>query len=180
MMKRPQLGRLMVELLAAHRRARMPEVAEALAACGLPMTGPLWGIGFVSVDRHHYEPDDTGKPAVIVPYFEDGVLLDLVATSLATRQSRTREGICTTLGEEWLEQARESGTAAKILPDPIAWLQNGRHGAVLVDMRAARHVLADMSALACEGELLAARIDRALRQPVIFPTIYVREAHHAA
>jgi hypothetical protein len=172
---------LLRELLAAHRTARLPELADALQACGLPIdTGSTWGVAFVDIDANHYAPADGGKPAIILPLFADGELLDLIATGIATRSTRTRCGVATTLGREWLDHARDTETAARLFGDPIEWLRNGCRGAVVVDWRAARHELADLPGIACEGELLAKRVERALKQPAHLPQLFVREARHAA
>ena len=170
---------LLRELLAARRTAGTPDLAAALQACGLPTT-TVWGVSFVEIDAHHYAPVAGGKPAIIVPLFEDGALLDLVATGLQTRTTRTRAGIATVLGQEWIDHAKETETTVRLFGDPIEWLRNGRRGAVVVDWRAARHALADVPGIACETEFLAAQVERAMQQPVSLPKLFVREANRAA
>jgi hypothetical protein len=176
------MTRLFRELLAAHRTAENPERAAALQACGLPIYGPtIFGAALVEpIGAHNYALVAGGKPAIIIPFFENGRLLDLVATGLETRSTRTREGIATMLGREWIDHARDTETAARLFADPIGWLRNGRRGAVVIDWRAARYELADLPGIVCENELLAKRVDRALRQPSRFPQLFVREAHRAA
>lgn len=177
----PAPTRLLRELLAARRTARLPELADALQACGLPIdTGPIWGVAFCEIDAHHYAPLEGGKPAVIAPHFENGVLLDLVATGLETRSTRTREGVATILGQEWIDHAKETETAVRLFADPIEWLRNGRRGAVVIDWRAARYALADVPGIACESDILAKLVERAMRQPVRLPQLFVREADRAA
>jgi hypothetical protein len=173
---------LLRELMGAHRTARLPELREALEACGLPIgTGPIWGAAFVDIDAHHYAPAAGGKAAIIIPLFVDGVLLDLIATGIATRSTRTRLGVATVLGREWLDHAKETETAARLFADPIEWLRNRCHGAVVIDWRAASYELADLPGIVCENDLLAKRVDRALRHPARLPQLFVREAnHHAA
>lgn len=165
------------ELLAAHKTARQPDLYRALIACELQQAGgPVWGVAFVSVDSHHYAPSPGGKPAIIVPAFADGALVDLVACGLETRAIRTRYGAVTVLGEEWLDHARETGEAARMFPDPIEWLRNGRRGAVLLDQRAACFALADVPAVNwCGSETAAQQIDRAMRRPINLPQIFIRE-----
>lgn len=176
-----RMSPLFRELLAAHRMAQQPELADALQACGLQIdTGPAWGVAFVDIDAHNYAPAEGGKPAIICPVFEDGRLLDLVATGLGTRSTRTRLGIAMVLGRERLDHAQQTETAARLFPDPIEWLRNGCRGSVVIDWRAARYELADLPGIACEGELLAKRVDHALRQPVRVPQLFVREARRAA
>ena len=168
--KRPALPRLMRELIRAHQRACENDLSEALAAYGLHHHGgPLWGVAFVEIDENHYAPDPGGRPALIVPHFDGNVLLDLVACGLQTRTCRTREGICTALGLDHIERAKEAGTAVRLFADPIDWLRNGRRGAVIVDWRAARFTLADLPGIACEGN--CSRPPReALKQPAQIPT----------
>jgi hypothetical protein len=171
---------LLRELLAARKTASTTDLAAALQACGLPVT-TVWGVAFVEIDGNHYVPVVGGKPAVIVPLFVDGVLLDLVATGLQTRATRTRAGIATVLGQEWIDHAKATETPLRLFGDPIEWLRNGGRGAVVVDWRAARHVLADVPGIACETEFLAAQVERAMRQPVHIPRLFVREGKtHAA
>jgi hypothetical protein len=171
---------LFPELLAAHKLARKHDLQDALAACGLTQTGPMWGIAFVSVDPHHYTPSPGGKPAIIVPGFVEGELIDLVATGLETRAIRTRCGVAAVLGEEWLDHARETESAARLFPDPVEWIRNGRRGAVIIDWRVARFALADVPRLNCESDRLARQVDESLRLPVHIPQIFVRESRHHA
>jgi hypothetical protein len=172
---------LLHELLAAHRTARLPELCAALQACGLAIdSGPTWGVSFVEIDAHHYAPAPGGKPAMIVPTFEDGRLIDLVAVGLEMRSSRSRAGIATVLGQEWINRAKDTGITVRLFTDPIEWLRNGCCGAVVVDWRAARYALADVPGIACESELLAKQVDRAMRQPAHVPQLFVREAGRAA
>jgi hypothetical protein len=170
---------LLRELLAANKVAKSPDLATALQGCGLPIT-TVWGVSFVEIDAHHYAPVAGGKPAIITPLFVDGELHDLIATGLQTRSTRTRRGIATVLGQQWIDHAKETETALRLFADPIEWLRNGRRGAVMVDWRSARSALADVPGLACQNELLAKQAERALHQPVPLPKLYVREAHRAA
>jgi hypothetical protein len=171
---------LLRELLAAHRTARSPELAAALQACGLPVDGPsTWGVSFVDIDPHHYAPAG-GKAAIVTPLFADGALLDLIATGLATRSTRTRLGAATMLGRQWIDHAKDTETAVRLFGDPLEWLRNGCRGAVVIDWRAARYELADLPGIACENEMLAKRVEHALKQPARIPQLFVREAHRAA
>jgi hypothetical protein len=166
------------EYLASRRTGRRPELAAALQDCGLPAEG--FGVSFVEIDAHHYAPVTGGKPAIIVSLFEGGALVDLIATGLQTRATRTRAGIAAVLGQEWIDRARETETTLRLFGDPIEWLRNGCRGAVVVDWRTARHALADVPGIACESEFLAAQVERAMRQPVSLPQLFVREANRAA
>ena len=164
-------------LASRHTRSR-PELAAALQNCGLPAEG--FGVAFVEIDGHHYAPVAGGKPAIITPLFHDGALADLVATGMQTRATRTRAGIATVLGREWIDHAKATETTVRLFADPIEWLRNGRRGAVVVDWRSARHALADVPGIACETDFLAAQVERAMHQPVCLPKLFVREANRAA
>ena len=179
-MKRPKINPLLVELVAAHRTARREDLAQALDACGLRQTGgPIFGVEFVTIDAHHYAPEPGGRPAIVTPFFEGGALVDLVATGMATRTSRTRMGVCTSLGVEHIDRAREGEGHLRLYSDPLEWLQHRRAGAVVIDWRAARFDLADIPAIACSSDALAARVERALQRPATLPTLFVPEAAHA-
>lgn len=160
---------LLSELLRAYRTARTPDLFRALSACGLRMSrGIVWGVDFVAIDRHHYAPEPGGKPAVIIPHFVDGRLLDLVAVGLRERSARTRLGICVALGEENLDWARDSQSSVRLHRDPIEWLRNDRIGAAVVDWRGAKHALLDLPSIACDAAT-ALRIESAMRAPVHVP-----------
>jgi hypothetical protein len=172
---------LLRELLTAHRLARTPDLAGALKACGIPTDGvPLWGVAFVEPSGRHYTPLAGGRAAIITPAFNEGELIDLTATGLETRRTLTRLGVASVLGQEAIDRAKEAGTYVHIFSDPIEWLRNRCHGAVVLDWSIARFALADMPAIACATELLAARIDKELRQPAHVPPLFVREERRAA
>jgi len=172
---------LLWELVAAYETGRRKDLAPLLDASGLRSTGRPILLERVTCDAHQWAPDPAGKPAIITPFFEDGRLVDLVATSIETRASRTRMGVCTCLGVEHIDHARESGEALWLYSDPMEWLQHDRQGACVIDWRAARFDLADLNDITCSNDKLAIRVDRAFRQPVTMPTLFVPEAtnHHA-
>src|SRR4051812_16701651 len=108
-MSATKINPLLWELVAAHRNARREDLAQALAACGLRHPGaPIFGVEFVTIDANNYAPEPGGRAALIVPHFDNGELLDLVATGFATRTSHTREGLCVALGTDHIDRARES------------------------------------------------------------------------
>jgi len=180
-MRRPRLPWLLRELLEAHRLIRQPYYVEGFRRCGIDIGGGLiLGLAAVEVDDDNYMPAPGGKGALIIPYFAGNVLLDLIAVGLETFACRTRAGVCTVLGGEHIERAREQEMAVRLFKDPMDWLRNGRRGACIVDWRSAPHVLADIPGVACGDELTAAKIDR-LRHPApVVPRIFVREPANAA
>jgi hypothetical protein len=172
---------LLRELLSAHRIARDPETAAALQPLRIPASGlPVWGLQAVTFETDHYTPDPAGQPAIIVPVADDGRIFDLAATGLAARRTATRTGLASILGQDALEHALVHGTTLHLFQDPIEWLQHRCPGAVVVDWRAAPFALADLPAIACTTELLATQVDKALRQPLRVPPLFVREDRRAA
>lgn len=164
---------LLSELLQAYRTARTPDLFRALSACGLRMSrGIVWGVDFVAIDRHHYAPEPGGKPALIIPHFVNGRLIDLVAVGLRERSARTRLGICVALGEEALDNARDWKATVRLHRDPIEWLRNDRVGAAMVDWRAARHALLDIPSIACDAST-SMRIERVMRVPPHMPLLAI-------
>lgn len=172
---------LLRELVAAHRIVRHPEVAATLEPLGLPAAGvPVWGVESVAVEHGYYAPDPAGRPAIIVPAFDDGGLIDLTATGLASRRIATRTGSATILGEDALDRALDRQVPLHLFRDPIEWLRHRGAGAVVLDWRTAPFVLTDLAGIACTTALLAARVDKALRQPLRVPPLFVREDRRAA
>jgi hypothetical protein len=172
---------LLRELVAAHRIVRHPEVVAALEPLRLPAEGvPLWGVGSVAVGHGYYAPDPAGRPAIIVPVADDGRLIDLAATGLASRRIAIRTGLGVILGQDALDRAVVDQVPLHLFRDPIEWLQHRGAGAVVLDWRAAAFILTDLAGIACTSALLAARIDKALRQPLRVPPLFVREARRAA
>jgi hypothetical protein len=172
---------LLRELLAAHRIVRHPEVAATLKPLRLPAEGvPLWGVDSVAVEQGNYAPDPEGRPAIIVPVADDGRLIDLAATSLASRRIATRTGVGAILGQHALDRSVVHQVPLHLFGDPIEWLQHRGAGAVVLDWRAAAFVLTDLAGIACSSALLAARVEEALRQPLRVPPLFVREDRRAA
>jgi hypothetical protein len=139
---------LLRELLAAHRIGRHPEVAATLKPLRLPAEGvPLWGMESVAVEHGYYTPDPAGPPAIIVPVADDGRLIDLAATGLASRCIATRTGLGAVLGQHALDRALVHQVPLQLFRDPIEWLQHRGAGAVVLDWRAAPFVLSDLAQL---------------------------------
>src|SRR5262249_11939474 len=102
------------------------------------------------------------------------------ACTLTPRRTLTRTGIASFLGWEAIDAAMVNGTHLHLHDDPIEWLRHSGQGAVVLDWAAARYALADLPGIACSSDLLAKRVQRALRRPMHVPQLLVREHHHAA
>ncbi len=170
----PSCSSLQDELDAAARFADRPELTQVHADMGLDRAGvPPWGIAYVAADKVFYEPDPDGKAAIIVGAFEQGELVDLVATSLGTHAMRRRRGEARVLGADRVERARDLDKPLTLFNDAFAWLAGAGCGAVVLDWRAAPRELADLKGLLCQSEALARRVARAFAQPVPLPPLYV-------
>ena len=67
----------------------------------------------------------------------------LIATGLETRSTRTRRAWPRYWGKSGSTTPRTPKPPLRLFGDPIEWLRNGCRGAVVVDWRAVRYVLAD-------------------------------------
>ncbi|MGD9879454.1 MAG: hypothetical protein AB7F22_15080 [Reyranella sp.] len=179
-MRCAEVNPLLFELIAAFRNARREDLAQILDARGIRQADRPLLVEEVAVDDHYYAPEPEGRLAFVTPYFERGQLVDLIATGIESRTSRTRMGNCTVLGEEHIHDARESEGPLRLYNDPLEWLRHGRAGACIIDWRAARFDLADLRDIACSNDMLAARVEKALLRPVTLPRLYVPEVAHAA
>jgi hypothetical protein len=177
---------LLHELTAAARLAGRPELAGALA--GLGLTGralPLWGFAAVEPGREFYQPIPDGPPssgkfALITAAFEDGLLVDLVATSLATRAMCRRLGEAALLGGERIGQAREAGRPLLVFADAWSWLCAGCLGIVILDFSRVGLLLSDLSAIGCQTPELASRVKRACERPMPVPFLFVPATKESA
>jgi putative DNA primase/helicase len=98
---------LLRELIAANTYSRQPEIAEALRAAGMPPEGrPAFGIAAIEPTVEGcYQPMASGHPCLITGAYENGALVDLVATHCRSLNSRTRRGVADMLGADWLDVA---------------------------------------------------------------------------
>jgi len=127
---------LLRELARVHRRLMQhAELREAAEACGLFNAGLSIGWDLVEPLQggERYTPQSDGQPAVIIPVFEGGQLIDLVATSLATRRGLTRDGIASILGRDAIDHAMIYQTHLLLFQDPLTWLLNHGRGCVVLD-----------------------------------------------
>ena len=100
---------LLHELNRAGRQAERPELEAVRETSALPSTrSTRWGFDRVIAGPCFYEPADEGRWALITAAYDDGELVDLVATSLRTRAMRRRTGLAHVLGAPWIGVAEQS------------------------------------------------------------------------
>jgi len=171
------LSPLLLELLAAAKLAQRPEFADTLREAGLAARAlPLWGFAAVQPGFDHYEPDPDGRFALITGAFEDGQLIDLVATSLVTLAMRRRHGDAVLLGADMIERARENGRPLLVHADAWSWLRGGCLGVVILDFSRAAPLLANVPGLICQTPMLAARLKQAFERPLPMPPMFCPNA----
>ena len=169
------------ELFQAAQLARTAAFAEVLRTMGLGVLGcHMWGIEAVSAgdcfdQPAFYQPDENGKLAAIVPAFEGGDLVDLVACSFATRAMHTRKGIATVLGFDWIEDACLGLQPLIVYDNALSWLHHRCRGVVVIDWTAASRLLRDVPAIQCESDATAAALKAAFERPNPYPPIYVHD-----
>jgi hypothetical protein len=104
-----------------------------------------------------------GHYCLITPAYENGALVDLVATHCRSLNSRTRRGVANMLGADWLAVARANVEAVHVFAHPVEWLQRGCAGVVILDWRRAPPDMLDVPGAACSTIELASRLDDAFR-----------------
>jgi hypothetical protein len=163
MQTRRPLPPLLHELLHASKVAREPRLEGVIAALGLAHEGPLWGFDFVEFTGPVYRPLLGGDGALIVPAFDDGLIVELVACRVADRHIATRRGAARALGEDWIDLAVLNRSRLTLFSDPLRWLIAGRRGAVVLDWRQAPFLFDGVDRISCDSSALASRVHAATR-----------------
>lgn len=169
------------ELRSAALAVRVPDVARIRA---MGMLNP----GLLAVnERHHpfgitsvtdagggqYVPDPDGSRALIVPVYDCGELVDLVAFNTITPERwLLRHGLGWALGlEEGLERFRW-GDPLPLHKTPLDWLKAGCDGLCVIDWEAPEvSTLADFPTLLIRDDALERRTIAALTKPSRLPQI---------
>jgi hypothetical protein len=164
MQARRPLPPLLRELLHASKVAREPRLEGVIGALGLAHEGSLWGFDFVAFTESAYRPLLGGDGALIVPVFDDGLIVDLVACRVADRHIATRHGAARALGEDWIDLAALNRSRLVLFSDPLRWLMAGRRGAVVLDWHQARVLLDGVDRITCDSPALASRVHAVTRR----------------
>jgi hypothetical protein len=129
----------------------------------------------IDVDDGLYAPSDEGKPHLILPVFEEGELVDLVAfNSDQPLAWLLRLGTGWSLGlidgferHSWDQEVR-------LWASPLDWLRADRDGLCILDWSAPEVLeLARLPTIRCQNRLLAERLKQALSRPYRLPTITI-------
>lgn len=145
------------------------EILQDLGLTHIPV--PMWGIAPVIAGQEFYEPDEGGTLAAIVPAFEKTGLVDLVACSFVSRQMRTRKGIVSVLGHEWIERAVSNNAQLMVFDDVFRWLRGLCRGVVVIDWTDAPRLLREVPELKCQSRHTADLLAEAFERPLHYPPI---------
>jgi hypothetical protein len=137
----------------------------------------------IDIDDGLYAPSDEGAPHLVLPVFEDGELVDLVAfTAQQPLAWLLRLGTGWSLGlidglerHSWQEEVR-------LWASPLDWLRADCDGLCVLDWTAPEVLeLARLPSIRCQDKTLAERLREALSRPYRLPTItYGQELRDAA
>lgn len=172
-----------------HRLERYDVPKSAIGRIG--ERGYQIGSARVSFGRSgHWEPDEAGTSALIVPVCQDGWhefaglefeitdTIDLIALQTAnpTRWA-WRTGEAWALGAGCLEYA--GGSAVRLVSNPLRWIASGGDAVCILDWSThspAWHALRNGPPLIVENEWLRQRLTAALRASVQLPAMEVAHA----
>lgn len=143
------------------------------------------GFGIVAVRDARdglYEPDPDGHPHLVLPVYEDGELVDLVAfRSELPDKWMLRTGLGWALGvEDGLPRLYERSfwhtEPLSLSATPLDWLRGGAKGLCVLDWEAPELAeLSDFTAVQCPDATIAAVLRKALTKPPRLPNISVGE-----
>ncbi len=166
---------LLDELLEALGSATRETHVDQLLSAGLPPPAvDMCGTAKIRPDGQNYVPDDDGLEAVVVPIFDAGEMIDLVAFNLSNpARWWTRIDAHWALGADALDLLW-LGAELKVCRDPLRWLQSGpaENAIVILDWHAARLHIPRVEIVAEDLEH-GLELDRLLYIPAQHPRISV-------
>ena len=144
-----------------------------------------YGLGVVNASAGEdglYFPDPDGEPHLLLPVYEDGELLDIVAfQSTVPDKWLLRCGNGWALGVEGGFSRHCWEGSARLAATPLDWLRYGAKGLCVLDWSAPEvSNLADLTAVECSDPALAQLLRKALTKPPRIPAISWGETSLAA
>lgn len=151
---------------------------RALLSAGVPSAGLLRDGDFTfGITTAQTEVDGTWQPAEVgrrVVVVSDGVEL-LAFQPASPLQWWRRFGAVSIFNASAIDRARQFNEMLPIFGDPLGWLRQGSQGVVIVDWSCPlRAHLGGVANVACDSDLLAAKLHCAMSEPVVpVPSIRV-------
>ena len=133
---RQKLNPLLLELIGAHRLRHDLRLEPLLQSMGLLTVRKVWGLSWVVPEEGTYRPavdGEIGRSAIIVPAFEGGELVDLIAEGLASRRLLPRTGAATMIGHDAVECAKALREPLFVFDRPSGWLRGHCLGVVVLN-----------------------------------------------
>ena len=173
------------EVVTAARRRHAPALDQIVQRLGIDTCrAPLWGFAHIVPEGEGYRPADRvefGATAFIVPAFEHGRLVDIVAETILPCSRYMRLGGAGLLNFDAIDIARQTGEPLFVFERVRQWLRGHCHGVVVIDWRRAAHELDGVPTILCSAPL-ASTAYRWTRRCWPQPTIAVpspKEVGHA-
>lgn len=173
------------EMFAASFEVRRAHI-DRIVACGVPLEAiaqlgvkqPQFGIAAIREEKGSlYSPDPDGAPAVIMPVFDCGEVIDLIAfKSSRPANWRWRIGHGWALGADLLD----GDNPVRVVRTPIEWLAEAGDAFAVLDWEAPAQCWREVQSappLIVADELLQHRLQRAIIASIPMPAM---ETHHAA
>lgn len=135
-----------------------------------------FGVGRISpIGNGLFEPSEDGRPQLILPVFEGGALVDLVAFATSDPFGwRLRTGNGWALGLEWGLDELVDQENVTLHASPLDWLRGDCQGLCLVDWTSPQVAqLLQISNINCADERLASLIGEAVARHNRLPTINI-------
>jgi hypothetical protein len=171
-----QIDGLLGELASADRLRLDPRVEPILRALGLQsVRASAWGFGWVIPEGGTYRPatsSESGSASFIVPCFEEGGLVDLVAEGLASGRVLPRTGAAALIGRDAIEKAKDLKEPLLVFHRASAWVRGNGLGIVPIDWENIGFELEGVGRLASNASI-AARLFEATRRCWPRPTIAI-------
>ena len=184
--------------LPSGSKGRTKLAAHGVGAECIRAAGGLGALRIVTEEGHFFpagRDDSRAVGALILPVFDNG-LVDLIAFSLDDpTQFSVRVGYARALGMSNADGVREKTTlwpmpdgsawsgephpSLPLFPQPLAWLQAGCRGTVVLNLAWLSHTLVGIRAVVAHNERHAAALYRLLTWPGA-PKIYLRRQQSEA
>jgi len=149
---------------------------EALARLGMRQL-PFGALSIGTDDANRFWPDPDGFPAMIVPVYERGVMIDVIAFRTAEpARWWWRIGCAAMLGYDVLNASVWPGDRLRVVTTPLGWLAAAGEAVCLLDWSLPDHELSpmcDFAGLDCDTPFLASRLRKRLSQPRRVPPISI-------
>lgn len=155
-----------------------------VTGAGIARAG-LLGLVRMETDGEHWQPEESGNPALIIPAGVDNSfnnIVDMIALQTSNPDIWwSRTGLSPMLGFENLSRSMFYGTQLTLHANPLEWLKADCEGICLLDWDMYLPVwLSGVQSIYCPDPYTGERLSAALTQNIFLPEIRVGDMQHAA